>query len=185
MAGKIFKVIASPQQAVASKMCEVLISMLQLSHPNIVQCEGVALLPDQSPLPVLLMERLKTSLHAYLLDPVNSNLPVERKLSFLLDTAQGLDYLHSHTPAIIHRDLTATNVLLDSQLRAKITDVGNSQLMEYDSGSNVNDYYYQAPYPTCPQRPREVLVIVVQYMALVWICFHLDICHSSLLLKHR
>ena len=129
MAGRVFKVKTSPQQAVAS---EVLIPMLQLSHSNIVQCKGVALLPDQSPLPVLLMERLKTTLHAYLLDPVNSNIPVERKLSFLLDTARGLDYLHSHTPPIIHRDLTAKNVLLDSQLRAKIADFGNSRIMDLD-----------------------------------------------------
>ena len=132
VAGKIFKVPASLQQAMASKTYDVFISMLQLSYPNIIQCEGVALLPDQSPLPVLLMERLMTSLHDYLLDPVNSNLPVERKVSFLLDTARGLDYLHSHTPTIIHRDLTAKNVLLDSQLKAKITDFGNSQIMDLD-----------------------------------------------------
>ena len=106
--------------------------MLQLSHSNIVQCEGVALLPEQSPLPVLLMERLMTSLHAYLLDPDNFNLPVERKVSLLQDTARGLDYLHSHTPAIIHRDLTATNVLLTSQLTAKITDFGNSRFLDLD-----------------------------------------------------
>ena len=51
-------------------------------------------------------------------------------MSILNDTASGLDYLHSQTPAIIHRDLTAKNVLLDSQLRAKIADFGNSRIMD-------------------------------------------------------
>ena len=133
LAGKVFRITATPElQALAAKVCREVITMLQLSHPNIVQCEGVALLPEQSLLPVLLMERLMTSLHAFLLDPVNSNLPVERKVSLLQDTARGLDYLHSHEPAIIHRDLTATNVLLTSQLTAKITDFGNSRFLDLD-----------------------------------------------------
>ena len=132
LAGKIFRMSATDNtEEMAAKMQEEIITMLQLKHPNIVNCKGVCYLPNH-PLPVMLMERQKTSLHAYLLEPVNSNLPVEKKLSFLLDTARGLDYLHSHTPAIIHRDLTAKNVLLDSQLRAKITDFGNSRILDLD-----------------------------------------------------
>ena len=133
VAGKVFRLSgASHLHEIAHKVCGEVITMLQLSHPNIVQCKGVAFLPDRSPLPVLLMERLMTSLHVYLLHPNNSNLPLEKKVSFLLDTARGLDYLHSLTPAIIHRDLTATNVLLTSQLTAKITDFGNSRFVDLD-----------------------------------------------------
>ena len=132
VAGKVFKTTPAAQlQAVASKICGEIITMLQLRHPNIVQCKGVSLLVNY-PLPVLLMERLMTSLHAYLLHQDNSNIPVERKVSFLLDTARGLDYLHDHKPAIIHRDLTARNVLLDFQLTAKIADFGNSRIMDLD-----------------------------------------------------
>ena len=135
MAGKIFRMSARKQlQEIANRVCGEVIMMLQLSHPNIVQCKGVSLLMDQ-PLPVLLMERLMTSLHAYLLHQDHSNLPMKRKVSILLDTASGLEYLHSHTPAIIHRDLTAKNVLLDSELRAKITDFGNSRIMDLDPES--------------------------------------------------
>ena len=132
VAGKVFKPTSAAQlQAVDSKVCGEIITIQQLSHPNIVQCKGVSLLVNYS-LPVLLMERLMTNLHAYLLHQDNSNLPVERKVSFLLDTARGLDYLHSRKPAIIHRDLTATNVLLTSQLTAKIADFGNSRIMDLD-----------------------------------------------------
>ena len=132
LAGKIFRMSATENtDEMAAKMQEEIITMLQLKHPNTVNCKGVCYLPNH-PLPVLLMERLMTSLHAYLLDPKNSSLPVNRKLSFLLDTARGLDYLHSHSPAIIHRDLTAKNVLLDSQLRVKISDFGNSRIMDLD-----------------------------------------------------
>ena len=130
IAGKIFRLPAAstqPQDKLADSMRREMMTMVQLQHPNIVEYMGVCYLPEQSPLPVLLMEKLMTSLHAYLLDPANCNLGVIRKLSFLLDTARGLEYLHSRTPAIIHRDLTARNVLLDFQLRAKISDFGNAR----------------------------------------------------------
>ena len=132
VAGKVFRMSSSVNlQTIANRVCGELIMMTQLHHPNIVQCKGVSLLMDQ-PLPVLVMEQLTSSLHDYLLHPDNSYLVVERKVSILLDTANGLDYLHRQTLPIIHRDLTAKNVLLDSQLRAKIADFGNSRIMDLD-----------------------------------------------------
>ena len=115
----------------SNKWLRELTLMTQVHHPNIVQCKGVCFLKNET-MPVLLMERLRSSLHAYLLDSTNSNIPLVRKLSILYDVAKGLVYLHSHKPAIIHGDLTGTNVLLDSELRAKISDFGNARLMDLD-----------------------------------------------------
>ena len=132
VAGKVYRTSSTTRlQAVANRVCGELIMMTQLHHPNVVQCKGVSLLTDQT-LPVLLRERLMSSLHAYLLDPHNSNRPLKRKVSILCNVASGLAYLHSHMPAIIHRDLTAKNVLLDSELTAKVADFGNSRIMDLD-----------------------------------------------------
>ena len=128
LAGKVFKTNKSLKM-MKEKLKRELQLMVDLKHENIVLCKGVCFLPS-STLPVLVMEKMKVNLHDYLLKPDNSDLLLERKVSFLLDTARGLDYLHSHTPAIIHRDLTAKNVLLDSQLRAKIADFGNSRFKD-------------------------------------------------------
>ena len=134
LAGKVFKTRRSAVKY-ENKLTKEIEIMLKLKHHNIVASKGVYFLPDAT-LPVLVMERLETSLHSYLLDPVNSNLQLKRKAFILLDTARGLGYLHSRTPAIIHRDLTAKNVLLDSLLRAKIADFGNSRIMDLHSASN-------------------------------------------------
>ena len=132
VAGKVYRTSSTTRlQAVANRVCGELIIMAQLHHPNVIQCKGVSLLTDQT-LPVLLMEQLMSSLHAYLLDPHNYNLPLERKVSILRDVASGLAYLHSRTPAIIHQDLTAKNVLLDSELRAKIGGFGDSRFVDLD-----------------------------------------------------
>ena len=98
-------------------------TMSDLRHPNIALFMGVCFLPNCQ-LPVLVMERLDGSLDD-LLETV-PNIPLTLKRSILEDIARGLLYLHKHNPPIIHRDLTAKNVLLTSSLMAKITDFGNS-----------------------------------------------------------
>ena len=132
VAGKVFKMISGARmRAVLDKLCGEMILMMQIHHSNIVESRGVCFLVKH-PLPVLLMERLMSSLHAYLLDPSHHAVELTRKASILCDVASGLSYLHSHTPAIIHRDMTAKNVLLDSNLKAKIGDFGNARLMDLD-----------------------------------------------------
>ena len=132
VAGKVFKTPSHiHQKTLTNKLFGELSLMTQVYHPNIVQCKGVCLLENET-MPVLLMERLMSSLHAYVLDLTNSNIALARKLSILCDVASGLVYLHSHKPAIVHRDLTGNNILLDSKLRAKISDFGNARLMDLD-----------------------------------------------------
>jgi len=132
VAGKVFKTSSNVHpRTLTNKLFGELSLMTQVHHPNVVQCKGVCLLESEA-MPVLLMERLMSNLHAYLLDSTNSNIPLVRKLSILRDVASGLNYLHSHKPAIIHRDLTGNNVLLDEELRAKISDFGNARIMDLD-----------------------------------------------------
>ena len=105
--------------------------MSDLRHPNITQFMGVCFLPNCQ-LPLLVMERLDTSLDELLESVANIHLALKR--SFLEDVAKGLQYLHKHSPQIIHRDLTAKNVLLTSSLSAKITDFGNSRIVNIQPG---------------------------------------------------
>ena len=106
--------------------------MSTLRHPHIVQFLGVCFLPG-SRMPALVMEKLATSLHD-ILDPeppppTKAFIPVSLKRSILHDVARGISFLHSHTPFIIHRDLSARNVLLNEGMVAKIADLGMARIV--------------------------------------------------------
>ena len=104
----------------------------RLRHPHIVQFLGVCYLPG-SRLPLLVMERLFTSLDE-LLENKDIVIPFDAKLSFLRDVAKGLIFLHGQTPPVIHRDLTARNVLLNTGMVAKIADLGVARIVNIQPG---------------------------------------------------
>ena len=116
---------ASPEFIKECKM------MSNLRHPYIVQFLGICVLPVlETPTAFMVMERMLTTLHD-LLDPALKQqespkqlIPLSLKYSILHDVASGLTYLHEQSPPIIHRDLSARNVLLNSGMVAKIADLG-------------------------------------------------------------
>ncbi len=99
----------------------------QARHPNIVQFLGIYR-KEGSTFPILVMEFLPTNLTNCL--ERYGILPDEINYSILYDVSLGLAYLHGHTPAaIIHRDLSANNILLSSNMSAKIADLGVSKIL--------------------------------------------------------
>ncbi|XP_066329679.1 PTI1-like tyrosine-protein kinase At3g15890 isoform X2 [Miscanthus floridulus] len=58
------------------------------------------------------------------------NLSWERRIKIAVDSAEGIAYLHHYaTPHIIHRDVKASNVLLDSNFQARVADFGFAKLI--------------------------------------------------------
>lgn len=98
-----------------------------LRHPYIVQFLGVYI-ERASSTPVIVMEYLPNSLSN--LVKAKPTIPRYLQISILSNVALGLAYLHGHSPPIIHRDLTANNVLLTSNMVAKIADLGVARILE-------------------------------------------------------
>ena len=120
--------------------CEIL---SQLKHPHVVQFLGVHF-AESSTLPVLVMEFLQTTLTACV-DRYGA-LPQEISYTILDDVATALCYLHGQTPAIIHRDLSANNVLLTSDMRAKVSDLGVATILNLTPAQRTQ-------MTTCPGTP--------------------------------
>ncbi|OQR81751.1 kinase [Thraustotheca clavata] len=102
--------------------------MLNLKHPNILDFLGFSWNPRDGNL-CFLTAYMKNGDLFYHLQKRKATLtwPTE-KVQIALDIAQGLVYLHSLTPKIIHRDLKSKNILLDTDWTAKINDFGISRL---------------------------------------------------------
>ena len=107
-----------------------------LQHPNIVRFIGIYYpRGDRSSIPAMVMELMDDSLTNFV---KKSNISLKIKSSILHDVAFGLSYLHCRSPPIIHRDLSPNNVLMSSNMVAKISDLGVAKVVKADSKMTRN-----------------------------------------------
>ena len=100
----------------------------KLRHPNIVPFLGIYYGSKSKEDIAMVMLKMECDLADFLEKP--SKINDSMKITILKDVSYGLVYLHECHPPIIHRDLTARNILLTKGAQAKIADVGVSKLMD-------------------------------------------------------
>ena len=99
----------------------------KLRHPGVVQFLGVHL-DRSSRLPVLVMEKMDTSLRTYLEDHSKEEFPLRQKVFVMGQVTQALAYLHNQNPPLVHHDLSTNNVLLNViSFVTKVSDFGMSR----------------------------------------------------------
>ncbi|PQP98762.1 wall-associated receptor kinase 5 [Prunus yedoensis var. nudiflora] len=111
------------------------IVLSQIHHKNVVRLLGCCL---ETQTPILVYEFIA---HGTLYEHIHrknnkgtSPLSLPLRLKIASDTAEALAYLHYSTSTpIIHRDVKATNILLDENYTAKVSDSGASRLKRVTS----------------------------------------------------
>ncbi|OAY83849.1 Cysteine-rich receptor-like protein kinase 3 [Ananas comosus] len=121
----------------------------RVQHKNLVKLLGCSI---EGPESLLVYEFLcNTSLDSFLFDSFKRNvLDWEKRLEIIVGTAEGLSYLHNASEVrIIHRDIKASNILLDERFKPKIADFGLARYFMEDqshlSTGIAGTFGYMAP----------------------------------------
>ncbi|KAL4559027.1 hypothetical protein LXL04_031159 [Taraxacum kok-saghyz] len=131
--GTVYKGVLANKTMVAIKKSKVIdqgqikqfvnevIILSQINHPNIVKLIGCCL---ETHVPLLVYEYVtnNTLSHHIRKHPV---LAFEKRIKIAKETAEALSYMHS-TTQIIHRDVKPSNILLNDDFTAKVSDFGIS-----------------------------------------------------------
>ncbi|XP_029393231.1 serine/threonine-protein kinase TNNI3K isoform X5 [Mus pahari] len=108
--------------------CREVSILCQLNHPCVVQFVG-ACLDDPSQFAIVTQYISGGSLFS-LLHEQKRILDLQSKLIIAVDVAKGMEYLHSLTQPIIHRDLNSHNILLYEDGHAVVADFGESRFLQ-------------------------------------------------------
>ncbi|KAH9723417.1 putative leucine-rich repeat receptor-like serine/threonine-protein kinase [Citrus sinensis] len=102
-----------------------------LQHPNLVKLYGCCIEGNQL---LLIYEYLENNSLARALFEHRLKLDWPTRRRICLGIARGLAYLHGESRIkVVHRDIKATNVLLDKDLNSKISDFGLAKLDEEEN----------------------------------------------------
>ncbi|CAN6248859.1 unnamed protein product [Urochloa humidicola] len=124
----------------------------KLKHKNLVRFVGVCLEQQER---LLVYEYVPNrSLDLILFDTENENheqLDWRHRYRIINGIARGLQYLHEDSQLkVVHRDLKASNILLDANMNPKISDFGLARIFDRDqtqakTSQIVGTYGYMAP----------------------------------------
>eukprot|EP00246_Nothoceros_aenigmaticus_P008987 TRINITY_DN24267_c0_g1_i1.p1 TRINITY_DN24267_c0_g1~~TRINITY_DN24267_c0_g1_i1.p1 ORF type:complete len:574 (-),score=82.77 TRINITY_DN24267_c0_g1_i1:292-2013(-) len=102
----------------------------RVRHKNLVRLLGYCIEGEQR---MLVYEYVDNgNLEQWLHGPISLSKPLtwEARMKIILGTAKGLTYLHEALePKVVHRDIKSSNILVDSDWNAKVSDFGLAKLL--------------------------------------------------------
>lgn len=139
----LYKPGEAGDRALRDFKAEVLL-MARMNHPCILGFLGVV------PSPLCLVSEYCSNGNLFdLLHNSPVRLPWHLRLRMALEVAEGMKFLHSTTPVIIHRDLKSLNLLVDRDWHVKVSDFGLSRFKALSSSAfmtaQCGTFHWMAP----------------------------------------
>ncbi|KAI7725073.1 hypothetical protein M8C21_018366 [Ambrosia artemisiifolia] len=120
----------------------------KFSHPNLVKLLGYC--QENKKLLLVYEYMQKESLDKHLFRKLGKALPWYTRIKIAIGAAQGLAFLHNIENNVICRDVKTSNILLDEEFNAKLSDFGLAKLGPTDGETHLSTcimgtYGYAAP----------------------------------------
>ncbi|XP_057530020.1 proline-rich receptor-like protein kinase PERK3 [Amaranthus tricolor] len=96
-------------------------AIANLNHHNVVSLKGYCSFLRER---ILVYEYVPNKTLEYHLHGYGQKLSWEKRMAIAISLAEVLAFLHEKEPAIIHRDIKPTNILIDSEFNLKVGDFG-------------------------------------------------------------
>ncbi|KAK4802489.1 hypothetical protein SAY86_000692 [Trapa natans] len=104
--------------------------LARVRHNNLLNLRGYCAEGQERLIVYDYMPNLSLMSHLHGQHSSESLLDWTRRMNIAIGSSEGIAYLHHHaTPHIIHRDIKASNILLDSEFRARVADFGFAKLI--------------------------------------------------------
>ncbi|KAJ0250427.1 PTI1-like tyrosine-protein kinase [Hirschfeldia incana] len=133
--------------------------LARIRHKNLLSLRGYCAEGQERLFVYEYMPNLSLVSHLHGLHSSESLLDWTRRMNIAVSSAQAIAYLHHHTtPRIVHGDVRASNVLLDSEFEARVADFGYGKLISDEDGATKttkgsNNIGYLSP--ECIESGRE------------------------------
>ncbi|MCL7026746.1 hypothetical protein MKW94_026135 [Papaver nudicaule] len=137
--------------AASKPFCNEILILSSINHPNLVKLHGYCSDPRGL---LLVYDYVPNGTLADHLHGCNSlykkgSLSWQVRVEVALQTAMAVEYLHfSVDPAIVHRDITASNIFVEKDMKIKVGDFGLSRLLVYPESSVSSRYIWTGPQGT-------------------------------------